>query len=90
MTIKDVKDLKQIIDLCRKTGVQSIKVDNVEFHLGPEPIKYAKSTQKNTKSMDTFIPGVITEDTKITTDELTAEQLLFYSSGQSDEFNEQQ
>ena len=89
MTIKDLKDLKQIIDLCRKTGVQSIKVDNIEMHLGPEPIKYAKTTQKRTKTTADFIPGVITEDTQITTDELTAEQLLFYSATNQD-INDQQ
>lgn len=89
MTIKDIKDLKQIIDLCRKTGVQSIKVDNVEMHLGEAPSKPAAITQKRNKTTETFIPGVITEDTQITTDELTADELLFYSATNQD-FNDQQ
>lgn len=86
MVIKDIKDLKQIIDLCRKTGVESIKIDNVELHLGPPPVKYTTNTQKTTSHAP---PGVITEDTQITTDELTEEQLMFYSASNQD-FNEQQ
>lgn len=88
MVIKDIKGLKQIIDLCRKAGVESIKIDNIEMHLGPAPIKYATNTQK--LSNTSYSPaGVITEDTQITTDELTAEQLMFYSATNQD-FNEQQ
>ena len=86
MVIKDIKDLKQIIDLCRKTGVDSIKIDNVEMKLGPAPVKY--TTNKETSRPYTP-PGVITEDTQITTDELTEEQLLFYSTTNQD-YNEQQ
>ncbi len=34
MKVVDQKDLAKLIALCRKTGVESIKVDNIEFHLG--------------------------------------------------------
>lgn len=37
MTIDNLKDLKKIVDLCRKQGVQSIKVDGIELVLGPTP-----------------------------------------------------
>lgn len=87
MVIKDIKDLKQIIDLCRKTGIESIKIDNVEMHLGPAPIKYTTTTKSTPKAYTP--PGVVTEDTQITTDELTPEQLLFFSVTNQD-FNEQQ
>lgn len=78
MEIKDLKALQKVITLCRKTGVQSIKIDNIEFHLGEEPIKHTNSQSKEAPTAIT--PGGITENTKIITDELTAEQLLFYSA----------
>lgn len=37
MTIDSFKDLKKIIDLCRKQGVYSIKVDGIELVLGSAP-----------------------------------------------------
>lgn len=92
MQISSLKELQQLIALCRKTGVQSIKVDNVEFHLGEERVN-AKRPRKyipefpNQPTMPTYAPGGITADTKIETSELTDEQLLFYSSeGPSNEF----
>jgi hypothetical protein len=39
LTIDNLKQLKALISLCRKTGIESIKVDNVELHLGSAPIK---------------------------------------------------
>ncbi len=94
MTIKDIKDLQKVITLCRKLGVESIKVDNVEFHLGAAPIKtyLGQGLIKGIKesiTTPTFIPGGITEDVQIPTDGLTEEQLLFYSATSND-LNEQQ
>jgi hypothetical protein len=93
MIVKDLKDLQKIIQLCRKTGVESIKIDNVEFHLGALP----KATKRN-KNIDLeafpesnikipqFTP-VTTEETSTTdviaTDELTDEQLLMWSAQDS-------
>ena len=85
MVIKDIKDLKQIIDLCRKTGVDSIKIDNIELQLGPSPIKTTTTPQRRP-----YTPaGVITEDTQILTDELTADELLFYSATNQDATEQQ-
>jgi len=92
MQIKDIKDLEKVIKLCRKTGVDVLKIDNVEFHLGQEPVK--KLSQKRgefvTESalqapQNTYTPGGITEDVKIPGIELTEEQLLFYSSSSTNE-----
>lgn len=85
----DIKKLKQIIQLCRKTGVTSIKLDGLELQLGAMPMQrkiqdfsidfpeanikvpqYQELTEVNTKEMAD----------KIATDELTEEQLLFYSA----------
>lgn len=42
MTASDLKLLEQVIKLCRKTGVQTIKFDGIEIQLGPETVKYRK------------------------------------------------
>lgn len=86
MTIKDQKDLAKLIALCRKSGVQSIKVDNIEFHLGEEPrVGIAKPKMSNPhtgSSFDTIMdPGPIQPMDRITDeDDLTDDQRLFYSS----------
>lgn len=82
MTITTLKDLEKLIKKCRSLGVQSIKVDNVEFHLSDAPTRQV-SRQFTAKQYvaDTF--GEVNESTKIETpDELTEDQLLFYSAQQ--------
>jgi len=84
LKIDNFKDLERVIKLCRKAGVDSIKIDNVEFHLGAEPYSN-KPVRKQIKAIEDMItspitPGGITEDTRIDTDGLTEEQLLFYSA----------
>jgi len=103
MTITSLKDLKKLIALCRRTGVQSIRVDNIEFHLGEEPIKVSHPRQNeqnvtNEVQQVTLTPGGVTEKTKIPGvtiasdwDLLTDEQKLFYSSRpETPSFEEQQ
>lgn len=79
--IKDLKDLEKLIKLCRKTGIVTFRIDNIEFHLGQEPLP--KSTLVTNLAQNvTYTPGGITEDTKIVVDTpLTDEELLFYSAG---------
>lgn len=48
MKITTLKELEQVIKLCRKTGVQSITVDGVQLQLGEAPSK--PSTATNTDS----------------------------------------
>ena len=81
MKIENLKELQKVIKACRSLGVQSIKIDNVEFHLGdiPSPIVPLAKTYSN-ETITTITPGGITADTKILTDELTPDQLLFYSA----------
>lgn len=76
MTINSLKELDKLIALCRKRGVNNIKIDNIELELGSAPIK-TKSAQK----LPVYTPGGVDEFTKVETDELTPEQLLYYSSG---------
>ena len=86
MKLENIKDLKQVIDLCRKTGVDIIKIDNIEIVLGAKtttPVKPKRAAAIDSYISETtksFAPGGITEDLNIPTDGLTSEQLLFGSS----------
>lgn len=78
MKIENLKDLQKLIQLCRKLGVDAFEVGDIKMNLGPEPIKYKASPKQTVQAA--LAPGGITEDTKIETDVLTAEQMLFWSS----------
>lgn len=83
MTISDLKDLKKLIELCRKTGVDSIRVDGVELHLGALASKQrAKPRGINASIVADPLANAKIEYTPVSQDmeELTDEQLLFYSS----------
>lgn len=84
MKIENLKELQKVIQACRKLGVQSIKIDNVEFHLGSLP-----SVRKTTDYSADFpeasikIPkftGEISAIDPIATEELTPEQLMMWSA----------
>ncbi len=79
----ELKDLKKLILLCRQQGVQSIRFNGVELHLTDAPTridtrKYPDLTAKG--QAEPLSPGGITEQTRIITEELSEEQLLFYSA----------
>lgn len=80
MKIDNTKQLEQVIKLCRKNGVDAMKIDNVEFHLGPVPYTAPKTKETVHYTAPTYTPGGVTEELKIPTDGLTEEQLLFYSA----------
>lgn len=84
MTIKDIKDLEKVIKLCRKLGVDAIKVDGVEFQLGQVRDRSVSIRTQPPQYNSTFLSTGITEDTKIEIEELTEEQLLFYSAVQGE------
>jgi hypothetical protein len=68
MKLENLKDLKGIIALCRKTGVKSIEIDGVKLELGDAPHRSIK-------------PADATPDTEeITSDVPTAEEMLFWST----------
>lgn len=84
MTVNNLKDLEKLISLCRKTGVDTIKVDNIELKLGELPYKVPKTTKQPPLAQTdplVYTPGGITEQTSIQTDSLTEEQLLYWSTG---------
>lgn len=94
MKIEDLKELQKVIKSCRQLGVQSIKIGDVEFHLGELPTKIAKNSHKSKVyqqdpglNVKAYAPGGITDQTKLVaeltamaSDELTEEQLLNWSS----------
>lgn len=99
MTISNLKDLQKLIALCRRTGVQQIRVDGIELYIGEEPVKVSRSRQSAqtvTHTEQTVLaPGGVTEKTPIAVasdwDLLTDEQKLFYSSRpETPAFDEQQ
>jgi hypothetical protein len=96
MKVENLKDLSKIIQTCRKLGVESIKVGDLEFHLGQVPGK--RSARTSAINQEIFpeelvkvpkyngLPGLIKpedvarEEHIDTPDELTEEQRMFYSS----------
>lgn len=86
-----IKELKKFLQLCRAEGVESIKFQDVEVHLGRLPVKVAKTTHRSLMDeapeesikIPTYNPVSLPVDEnadQIDTDELTDEQRLFYSS----------
>lgn len=73
--------MKQLVKTCRQLGIDKIKVDNIEFELGPVEESAGSKLVAALKEANTYVPGGIDANTKIDTpDELTEEQLLFYSA----------
>lgn len=88
--IKSLKDLNKLILLCRKNGIETIKLGDIELNFNPSYLAPAISTRKaDTPTSGVYIPGGVSEDTKIQTQELTQDQLLFWSSNDGDENSKQ-
>lgn len=85
MKIENLKDLKKLIDLCQKNGVEAIEVDGVKMNL--RPVHKPAATRKSRKVVERPMTTDGTEDLSdvIETDELTPEQMLFWSAGQAPE-----
>lgn len=75
MQLPDLKALDKIIALCRRRGVKSIKIDNVELTLSEDA---PESTYK--KKQAAKVNHGITAD-QISSDEPSESELLFWSSG---------
>lgn len=75
MNLPDLKELSRVIALCRKQGVKSIKIDNVELTLhdvAPTPTKRRKQVK---------LPENLGSDDQYTSEEPTELDMLFYSAG---------
>ncbi len=62
----DIKELAKIIDLCRKKGIESLKMNDLELKLGELPIPRKRAIEATESTP---------EDAAI-----TQEDLLFWSS----------
>lgn len=72
--ITDLKELKQLVSLCRKAGIDAIEVGDIKISFGRAPMTLVKS--KKAKEANTLV-----EDYNIDMpDILTPEQLMFYSA----------
>lgn len=89
MNVKDIKDLEKVIKLARRLGVQSMKVDGIELHLGPEPKESIKNQHKPlvVESTDPLAHAQVPRYQALPTeiidapDEPSDEDILFYSAG---------
>lgn len=80
--MKDLGYLKKLLKLCREQGVESIRFEGIELHLGALPQKAVDEGKFPDLQHQPLSPGGITEDTKIDMpDALNEEQMMFYSSG---------
>ena len=90
MVISNIKELKQLILMCQKLNVKHIKINDIELELGeaPQRLKPAVSPSSFISTSGDALANGITEDTKIPTDGLTPEQLLYWSTNEPIEGSE--
>lgn len=72
--IATLKDLEKLLKLCRKQGVQNIKLGEIEFKLGDLP--ESKASYGSSDEIPSDNPYANFPDGM-----LTPEQLTYYSSG---------
>lgn len=77
--IDTLKDLQKLIQLCQKTGVEAIKIDGIEMAI--KPLSTVKRAARRLKTQAVTTDGTQdVSDLVDMPDELTPEQLLFYSA----------
>ena len=97
MDISSLKDLKNLLRLCRKEGVSDIEISGIKMHLGPISdygAKKLKTSHINSLELPpeasvrvpTYTPMPLQEQRNEAVehvempDELSTEQILFYSA----------
>lgn len=87
MKLENLNDFKKLVLLSRKLGLSHIRVGEVEVHLGAEPLKKANAAPLSSSySLDPLASAKIAnnigyiEDAPPITEELTEDQLLYYSA----------
>lgn len=81
MKLETLQDVEKLLKLCRKLGVESVRVGeyDTEFKLGPAPQAAASKRAAAKVQHQIIAPGGITDTTPIETTELTPDQLLMWS-----------
>lgn len=72
----DLKQLDQLIKLCRKRGVTSVKIGDVELHLNQDQPQPRRQVSAKAKADQAYSP---VSDMIESEQELSEEELLFYS-----------
>lgn len=85
MVISSLKDLEKLMRLCKRQGIRAIKIDNIEFaltsHEEPTLTSHKTIHSASYTGSNLLDPGPISVHDKVDiTDELSQEQLLYYSS----------
>ena len=76
----DIKELKNLIKLCRAEGIDKISISDVHIEFGVKPHKLPKQSSKPRKIMtDEEFSTLVREESKILEDHLTEEQALMWS-----------
>lgn len=96
MKIENLKTLQKVIAVCRKNGVSAIEIDGIKMNITlevskPQPTDYSSDFPEASIRVPKYDPASPVEAaTKIATEELSPDQLLFYSSIPTDASQEQQ
>lgn len=77
MKLESIKDLDKLMILCRKRGIKTFKLDNIEFVLAD--VEYTEARPKSKTSVE-LQPLTNTDSLNIQTDSLTEEQMLMWSA----------
>lgn len=83
MTISNLKDLKKLIQLCRSQGVDAIEVNGIKFGLKDIPKaqkKYKHISEPSNSLSPNLDENISIPQMHIDTDELSEEEMLFYSA----------
>lgn len=85
MTINSLKEFKALIKACRSLGVDAIEVGDLKVVIGKEPFKASNKAIDEIAFPEASIQvprfnGDVEAPDKPLTDELTEEQLMFFSA----------
>lgn len=94
MQIKNLKELQKLIQLCRRTGVESIELGQLKLTLSKSFMENELQNQTQPKRQKASPPSVQTSDAAgsladdFNFDDLTDEQKLLWSAGLPETTNE--
>ena len=85
MKVNSLKEFKALVKACRSLGIDAMEVDGIKFNLGrlPQSSKYIPEVSNYSVEADIKVPqfnGPITDVEVPATEQLTEEQLLYYSA----------
>lgn len=88
------KDFKKLVAMCRKLGIEHYKCSEFEFTLGSEPTRSSRAKRVkvaaplNLRSVGVETDEIDETEETIPTDGLSQSELLFWSTGVSNEITE--